>query len=207
MAKLNTLELFAGSCSFSNVAKEFNYNTFTVDNIDWGNIDYIVDILEFDYKKLPYKNVDFIWASPPCTAFSVASMWRHWTKDNKPKSNTGILGKKLVEKTLEIIDTVNPSIGWIIENPMGKLRKLDIIDNKYLHTVTYCQYGHTNMKYTDLWTNLDWTPRPQCKVGMPCHQSAPRGSSQGTLGQKNAFERSKVPYELCKEILENINVH
>jgi|TARA_R100000084_G_C4612776_1_gene129001 hypothetical protein len=202
--KINTIELFAGSCSFSNVAKNYGINTFTVDNVQYGKIDYVVDILEFDYNKIPYDKVDFIWASPPCTAFSVASMWRHWTKDNKPKSETGIMGKKLVQKTLEIIKHIQPTKGWIIENPMGKLRKLDIIDNKYLHTVTYCQYGHPNMKYTDLWTNLQWTPRPQCKVGMPCHEAAPRGSYKGTLAQKNAYERSKVPNQLCKEIVELI---
>ena len=98
MEKINTIELFAGSCSFSNVAKNYNINTFTVDNVQYGKIDYVVDILEFDYNKIPYDKVDFIWASPPCTAFSVASMWRHWTKDNKPKSETGIMGNKLVKK-------------------------------------------------------------------------------------------------------------
>ena len=29
-------------------------------------------------------------------------------------------------------------------------------------------------------------------------QAAPRGSYKGTLAQKNAYERSKVPKELCK---------
>ena len=43
-------------------------------------------------------------------------MWRHWTKDNKPKSETGIIGKKLVEKTLEVINYIKPLKGWIIEN-------------------------------------------------------------------------------------------
>ena len=40
-----------------------------------------------------------------------------------------------------------------------------------------------------------------CKNGMPCHESAPRGSQTGTQGLKNDFERSKVPEQLCKEIL------
>ena len=29
---MKVLELFAGSCSFSNVAKEFGHETFTIDN-------------------------------------------------------------------------------------------------------------------------------------------------------------------------------
>ena len=76
-------------------------------------------------------------------------------------------------------------------------------------TVTYCQYGDTRMKPTDIWTNhLDsplfskgWKPRPICKNGDNCHVSAPRGSQTGTQGLKDNYERSKVPYELCKEIL------
>ena len=42
-----------------------------------------------------------------------------------------------------------------------------------------------------------------CKNGMPCHESAPRGSQTGTQGLKGNYLRSIVPYELCKEILES----
>ena len=59
------------------------------------------------------------------------------------------------------------------------------------------------MKPTDLWHNLDWTPRKMCKNGMPC-QAAPRGSRTGTQGLKGNYERSKVPRDLCLEILELI---
>ena len=38
-------------------------------------------------------------------------------------------------------------------------------------TVTYCQYGDTRMKPTDLWCSdslfQQWTPRPMCKNGDP----------------------------------------
>ena len=34
------------------------------------------------------------------------------------------------------------------------------------------------------------------------NESAPRGSKTGTQGLKGAYERSKVPYQLCKELLE-----
>ena len=112
----------------------------------------------------------------------------------------------IVNKTKEIITALQPK-HFVIENPRGKLRKLNLLDDYTLDTVTYCQYGDTRMKPTDLWHNLDWTPRPMCKNGMPCHVAAPRGSVTGTQGLKGNYERSKVPYELCKEILENINVY
>ena len=200
---MKVLELFAGSCSFSNVAKEYGYETFTTDYNNFDGIDYVTDILQFDYNELPYKP-DIIWASPPCTYFSVASIGKHWNKDNTPKSIEAITGMAIVNKTKEIIDTLQPKY-FVIENPRGKLRKLDILDNFKRVTVTYCQYGDNRMKPTDLWHNLGWIPRPMCKNGMPCHVAAPRGSQTGTQGLKGNYERSKVPFELCKEILEYIN--
>lgn len=199
---MKILELFAGSCSFTNVAKELGHETFTTDYNNFDGIDYVTDILHFDYNELPYKP-DIIWASPPCTYFSVASIGKHWNVDNTPKSVEAVLGMKIVNKTKEIITTLQPKY-FIIENPRGKLRKLDILSSYNRDTVTYCQYGDNRMKPTDLWHNLDWTPRKMCKNGMPCHVAAPRGSRTGTQGLKGNYERSKVPRDLCLEILELI---
>ena len=78
-------------------------------------------------------------------------------------------------------------------------------------TVCYCKYGEDRMKPTDIWTNYlyhpifmqGWEPRQMCFNGNKnCHhQSAPRGSQTGTQGLKGNYERSKVPKELCNEIL------
>ena len=73
------------------------------------------------------------------------------------------------------------------------------------HTVWYCQYGDDRAKPTDIWTNdFKWIPRNPCFNGNKnCHhQPAPRGSQTGTQGLNNAYEKSKVPSELCREILE-----
>ena len=94
------------------------------------------------------------------------------------------------------------NLAYIYENPRGKLRKLDLLDNNLLHTVTYCQYGDSRMKPTDIWTNINWTPRQMCKNGQPCHEAAPRGSRTGTQGLKGNYNRSKVPGELCQELIE-----
>lgn len=34
---------------------------------------------------------DFVWASPPCQGFSVASLYRNWNKDGSPKSKLALL--------------------------------------------------------------------------------------------------------------------
>ena len=209
---MKILELFAGSRSFSKVAEELGHKTFAVDINDFDNIDYVTDILDFDCSKIPFKP-DLIWASPPCTYFSVASIGHHWNKDHTPKTKEAELGVKIVNKTIEIIEMFQPDY-FFIENPRGKLRKLGLFDGiAERTTVTYCQYGDTRMKPTDIWTNNlqsvfnpnGWKPKPICKNGDPCHVSAPRGSQTGTQGIKGNYERSKIPKELCFEILKTIN--
>ena len=199
---MKVLELFAGSRSFSKVAEEMGMETFTSDFKDFDKIDYVCDILDFDVSKVPF-NPDIIWASPPCTYFSVASIGHHWNKDHTPKTEEAKLGVKIIQKTLEIIKHFNPKF-FFIENPRGKLRKLEVVKGIPRATVTYCQYGEDRMKPTDIWNNnLNWKPRKMCKNGMPCHESAPRGSQTGTQGIKGNYLRSVVPYELCKEILNS----
>ena len=73
------------------------------------------------------------------------------------------------------------------------------------YTVSYCQYGDTRQKPTDIWTNHpDPQFKPMCKNGDPCHVSAPRGShtAGSSQGLKNSKERSVIPAELCKHIVE-----
>ena len=205
---MKVLELFAGSCSFSNVAKEYGYETFTTDIKQFGQIDYVVDIFDFDIDSITFWP-DIIWASPPCTTFSIASCGYHWNApDNKgnrePKTEAAETGLLILEKTIWILNELQPKY-FVIENPRGLMRKMDAVQYLKRDTVTYCQYGDNRMKPTDLWHNLGWTPRPMCKNGMPCHEAAPRGSKTGTQGLKGNYERSKVPYELCREILEYIN--
>lgn len=198
---MRILELFAGSKSFTTVAKEYGHEVFTSDIEESFGTDYTVDILDFDISKLPWKP-DIIWASPPCESFSVASIGRHWDTDNTPKTEKAEHGVKLVEKTLGIIKQLEPKY-YFIENPRGKLRKLPLMQHhQYRNTVTYCQYGDTRMKPTDIWTNFKWEPRGVCKNGSPCHISAPRGSKTGTQGIKTYYDRSKVPEQLCEEIIK-----
>lgn len=203
---MNVLELFAGSRSIGKSAIAAGHKVFSSDIEQFGEIDYVVDVLDFDYKKVPFIP-NMIWASPPCTGFSVASIGTHWGggyRSYEPKTDTTRPGIALVKKTLEIIryyQALNPKLIWYIENPRGVLRKLDLIDG-IRHTVTYCQYGDERMKPTDVWTNNEnWKPKPPCKNGQTCHIAAPRGSKTGTQGRKGAYERSKIPQELCTEIL------
>ena len=202
---MKVLELFAGSRSVGKIAEELGMEVFSSDLIEFEGIHYPISILDFDVTKVPFQP-DIIWASPPCTGFSVAAIGHHWTGGKGayiPKTDTAKLGIELVKKTLEIIEYFQPTY-WFMENPRGVLRKLDVVNGLNKKSVTYCQYGDERMKPTDIWTNCDkWIPRKMCKNGDPCHVAAPRGSRTGTQGRANAYERSKIPEELCREILKS----
>tara|TARA_R100000329_G_scaffold144927_1_gene130020 strand:- start:410 stop:1060 length:651 start_codon:yes stop_codon:yes gene_type:complete len=206
---MKTLELFAGSRSFSKVAESYGFKTYTTDNQDFDKIDQVCDIFDFDLQKAIDNldgHPDIVWASPPCTYFSVASIGHHWNKDNTPKTKEAILGVKIVQKTIDIINELQPAF-WFIENPRGKLRKLDVVGGFARATVTYCSYGDIRMKPTDIWTNFHlWKPKPMCKNGnIDCHhQPSPRGSQTGTQGLKGSYEKSKIPPALFEELFAQI---
>jgi hypothetical protein len=216
---MKVLELFAGSRSVGKMAESLGHQVFSSDIMDFKSIDYACSILEFNVNNVGFVP-DVIWASPPCTYFSVASIGKHWNKDHTPKTEEAVFGVTIVKATLEIIEyflKLNPNLIYYIENPRGKLRKLDFMQPSdddlfglgkvpmYRDTVTYCQYGDSRMKPTDVWhNNPDWNPRPICKNGAPCHDAAPRGSKTGTQGLKGNYERSVIPAELCKEALMNV---
>jgi hypothetical protein len=205
MSNLKVLELFAGSRSVGKMAESLGMKVFSSDINDFDGIDYVTDILNFDVSKVPFKP-DIIWASPPCTTFSVASIGYHWKGGSGayiPKTESAVTGKLIALKTIEIINHFNPKF-YFIENPRGLLRKMEFMQNMNRHTVTYCQYGDKRMKPTDIWTNSEnWNPRLMCKNGDKCHESAPRGARTGTQGIKDAYNRSKIPEQLCREILES----
>jgi len=206
-----TIEFFSGTASFSKVAKEKGHKTFTIDNDKQHNPDLCIDMMDFKIDMLPeeFRHPNFIWASPPCQKFSVASIYRYWI-DGKPKNEETVKAINLVKRTLEVIKELNPDF-YLIENPRGMLRKQDFMQSLHRDTVTYCQYGASVQKPTDLWNNLNHQFRPMCRPGSPCHEKASRSSKSGVQGINNSFSdlgshgrilRAIVPRELCLEVLK-----
>jgi hypothetical protein len=203
-------DFFAGTGSSTQAFVDAGHTVITFELDTYFEATENVDVfnLSAEYLLEKYGQPDFIWASPPCTAFSVASMGHHWGGGKGayiPKTEGARISQLLVAHTLKLITNLKPTKGWLMENPRGMLRKLPVVEGYERRTVTYCTYGDTRMKPTDLWGTVpNWTPRTPCKNGMPCHEAAPRGSKTGTQGLKGAKDRSRVPYALGEEIMNTL---
>ncbi len=206
---MKVLELFAGTKS---IGIEFEKAGHEVFSVEWDkkfkNIDLYTDINLITAKDIINKFgvPDVIWASPDCTTYSIAAISNHRIKNEsgnlEPKSEYAKFCDKTNKHVLDLIAELKPKY-YFIENPRGGMRKMDFMKELYRYTITYCQYGDTRMKPTDIWTNHP-NPKfkPMCKNGDSCHESAPRGSKTGTQGLKNSMERSRIPQDFCRHIVK-----
>lgn len=206
---MKVLELFAGTRSISKAFEKRGHETFSV---EWDKNFEKIDLYE-DISKLTAEDVienfgkpDVIWASPDCTTYSIAAISHHRVKQFNGSllaySDYAKFCDRLNVHVLELIDELRPKF-WFIENPRGGMRKMDFMKGLPRYTVTYCQYGDTRMKPTDIWTNHpDPRFKPPCKNGDTCHVAAPRGAKTGTQGLKGSRERSRIPNELCEHIVD-----
>lgn len=207
--RLKVLELFAGTRS---IGKAFEAQGHEVFSIDWDesfdNIDLYVDIGELTADDIlrEFGHPDVIWASPDCTSYSIAAISHHRRKEESgnlaPVSDYAKKCDEVNKNILRLMLQLSPKY-WFIENPRGGLRKMDFMQGLPRYTVTYCQYGDTRMKPTDIWTNH---PNPQfkppCHNGDSCHVAAPRGARTGTQGLANSREKARIPQLLCEHIVE-----
>ncbi len=216
---MKCLELFSGTASFTNAARERGHECLTLDIDPRFQPDYCMDVLDFDPAALPWRP-DVIWASPPCQCFSVAALSRYWSRSGPlycARNDRARNSVALVIRTLDLIKTVQPRY-YFIENPRGMLRKMHFMRGWGRSSVTYCQYGARTQKPTDIWNNcLHWRPRPMCKPTSPCHERAPRGAKADVQGigvhrsrtdwtGASAVKRAIVPHDLCIEIVQACEV-
>ena len=198
---MKVLEVYCGTKSFSKVCIERGHQTFTIDFNPKFKPDLCCDMLYFNKKLLPkeWRKPDIIWFSPPCETFSLSGNSMYMGFPTKPKTYIGLA---LAFKCIELIQQLNPKY-WIIENPRAALRNVWFMKPLFKTSVSYCQYGDTKMKPTDIFNNFNFKGKI-CKNGSSCHESAPRGSRSGTQGEKSSEYRGIVPRKLCLKIIKEI---
>ena len=157
--KVKILELFAGTCSISNTFKKRGHEVYTVDWNKKFDVDLHVDIGKLSANDIirNFGYPDVIWASPDCTSYSVAAISKHRRKNYEsgvlePVSEYAKFCDDVNKHMIEIIKELKPRF-WFIENPRGGYRKMPWVKELPRYTVTYCKYGDTRMKPTDIWTN------------------------------------------------------
>ena len=221
---MKVLELFAGTRSIGKAFERHGHEVFSVEwDRDFENIDLYADIGTLTANQVLelFGHPDVIWASPDCTSYSIAGIGHH----RKKNEHTGELDAvsdyakfcdKVNTHVLQLIKELEPRY-WFIENPRGGLRKMNFMQGLPRYTITYCQYGDTRMKPTDIWTNHpNPSFKPPCSNGDSCHKPAPRGSTYRWLKRNgfdvsfvggtqydlsNARDRSIIPDQLCEHIV------
>ena len=149
---MKLLELFSGTKSVGKVVEILGYEVIS---LDLKNADINCDILNWDYTVYEPNTFDVIWASPPCTEYSKAKTVGVRRLEH---------ANKIVNRTIEIINYLNPKY-YIIENPQtGLLKNQSFMDSLPYVDIDYCKYGMPYRKRTRLWNNVfQWLPKPLCK--------------------------------------------
>ena len=196
---MRVLELFSGTGSVGNVCRRLGCEVTSLDRDMPADIR--MDILDWNYASLPPNSFDVIWASPPCTEYSVAKTVGVRKLDE---------ANAIVKRTIEIIQYFNPTY-WMMENPQtGLLKHQSVVADLPYNDLDYCKYGMPYRQRTRLWNNIEaWIPRPLCKkdcghmVGNVHEQSAQQSPQIHLASVRRRYltrELYKVPEPLLEEL-------
>jgi len=223
------LDLFAGTQSVRKALDEMNvdYEYYGIDIYSPEKENIILDLSQDDIVNkvvaaLPKNWIpDFIWASPVCAKFSMATACRGGNvyfertrqgikprKNLKPLENTQFkiytIGKiqreaqlhtKLVKNMQMIIDYYN--VDFVIENPRTSFM-VHLLNPLYvLNKVDYCMYGFDYKKPTTIYSNFVLDLKT-------CNHNKHNKTFQNNINKYS--ERASVPPKLIITILKRFNL-
>lgn len=202
----NFVELFCGYGVVTETFKKEGFNTWKTDIRKRKGVcepDLRKNILQLTAREIPFKKVHVLWASPPCDVWSYASGDFHWNENGSPKTEKCQEHIKILKKTLELIDELNPEV-WFIENPRGRLRSFPLFvrwlkkHHVVTKTLTYSSYGFPSPKPTNIFTNAsDIEFKELDKFG--------RGAKVDfKLDNISVAQKQKVPGLFAEEILKYV---
>jgi hypothetical protein len=192
------LELFSGTGSVGRAFIEKGWEVVSVDLDPKANSTITANILTWDYKIEEPGYFDSIWASPPCTNYSIAR-----TTAKTPRDLDG--SDRLVQRVLDIIEFFEPS-SYFMENPQtGLMKTRSVVAGIPFKDISYCKYGYAYKKATRIWTNCKLSPCSFFAEFGNHSKSAQRGPGKlkGILKSRDKCslnELYSMPSDLCKEI-------
>ena len=207
---MRALVLFKGTGSIDRALEQKGFQVDSLDIDPKCKATWTCDILAWEaWKDMAPGRYDFVWASPPCTEFSIAR-----TTAKRPRDLE--YADSIVQRTLDIIFELAPK-AYLFENPQtGLLKTRKVVEGLPWRDVTYCMYSDgerwTYKKQTRLWGNLhSFVPRPVCTRKCPCPWSlsgkhptnAQRFNPKSSIGKRHTLaELYSMPEQLCDEIAE-----
>lgn len=204
------LELFKGTGSIDKAITrlgEMDVVSFDIEN--FYRPDICADFMTFDFWNIfEPGEFHFVWASPVCTSWSVATH-KHRESFNKDPTMTaltevGRLGEKMILRLCNLIDYLKPYT-FAIENPRGRLRHWkpfqEWLQSKGYNrwTVYYGNHNHYLRKATDIWNNANIKKYKQ----MTLTENSPSSTINFCkIDDLSLEQRYAMPADLCNLIAQ-----
>jgi len=155
MSKRRLLELFSGTHSIGKVLEGHGWEVTSLDYDEKTNPTILVDFMQWNYKKYSRDHFDFVWASPDCKTWSIATNKHRCPMNSSTPlvliTDYATLCNRMIVRLLEIFEYFK--CHFCMENPRGRLRYFPPVINA-LDTPTTVYYGNYNYPYykrTDIW--------------------------------------------------------
>jgi len=194
---MKILDLFSGTGSVEKVAWELGHDVVSLDiSSKFSKPTIQADIMEWDYTVYEPNHFDLIFAGVPCNAYS--SLQRI-NKTPQVREQDILESNKVVLKTLEIIEYLQPKV-WMVENPEGgSLKDQDFMKTLPHYVVSYCKYGFPYRKNTRIWTNLKNFEAKRCRND--CDQRGDDGRHFNSIGnsKKNLGVSQNRTYNMVEK--------
>ena len=207
------LELFAGTKSVSRVARRQGWDCVSLDICGRHAPDLQMSILDFDESAYPRDAFHFIWASPPCEAFSIAKVRGRGGCAQLLEADM-VKAEALVAKTTRILAHFSAA-HYCVENPKGsRLWSREVARELLARSVlvSYCQFGYNYRKTTRLAVSFPLS-LPVCPgagrcakmVGTKHLQHAQRGGGGAEGRLSNTLDQlHSIPEGLVEDLLAQL---
>ena len=148
---MKVLELFSGNADITKAFRAAGHTCVSVDYDEKKNADLCCDVYSLSDDFL--KSFDFIWLSPDCTTYSIASHGLRRAVGGSPLDDYG----KFCDRSNDLLLSRLKRFGipFICENPRGHFRSMPFVVGLSRVTVFYSTYGLPYEKPTDLFSNFD----------------------------------------------------